>query len=395
MTKDKRYIIYIAVLASLLVFMLLSKNKQHDWTVTFAHEDKNPYGTYALDQLLPNQLNNKKVSRSYKTLYELKDSIRDAQNIFIVSTRFAPDAEDTKVLLKLVESGSTAFISANYFYGTFADTLGITTADSFFQGDEALNREDSAFVHFTNSMFDTTSQYYFRRGNVPNYFQKINSVKATVLARNDFDQPVAIRIARGKGVFVLSSTPMTFTNIYLLAEDNHEFISGLLSYLPSRDLIRTEFYHLGRMEVATPLRYILITEPLRWAYYITIISLLLFMIFEAKRKQRIIPVLKPLGNTTLEFVSTIGNLYYQAGDHKNIAEKKIQFFFDQVHTNYLLSPQHRDEHFISALAKKSGVSESVVKDIVTLINRILTKDSISEEELISLNKLLERFHQST
>jgi hypothetical protein len=31
----------------------------------------------------------------------------------------------------------------------------------------------------------------------------------------------------------------------------------------------TEYYHLGRMESTTPLRFILTNEPLRWGYYIT------------------------------------------------------------------------------------------------------------------------------
>lgn len=117
------------------------------------------------------------------------------------------------------------------------------------------------------------------------------------------------------------------------------------------------------------------------------------MIFEAKRKQRIIPVIKPLANTTLEFVATIGNLYYQRGDHKNIAEKKIQFFFDYLHAHYFVSTTHRDERFVSMLAGKSGAGEQNVKALTNTINQILAKEKISKEELISLNALLEKFYK--
>ena len=184
---------------------------------------------------------------------------------------------------------------------------------------------------------------------------------------------------------------MIFTNIYLLNEQNHQFVSALLSYLPENILRRTEYYHLGRMEATTPLRFILTTEPLRWAYYISIIALLVFIIFEAKRKQRIIPIVKPLTNTSLEFVATIGTLYYERGDHKNIAEKKIHFLFDQIRTHYLLNLHNQNEGLVFVLAKKSGAPEQTVRELITLIDQITAKEKISSAELTDLNKAIEKF----
>lgn len=393
MTKDWKYIVYVGLLGLLLAFVILSKNKEHDWSLHFSHLSKDPYGTYALKELLPDQLKSQKLIHSYKTIYELKDSIQAQENMLIISSQFSPDLEDAKVLLTLVENGATAFISSNSFSGTFADTLGLETGDSFFQGEESFNQHDSASLYFVSPFVDTTQHYRFKKSNIYNYFRKIDSVSASVIAKNDFDQPVTVRIKKGKGSLVLNCTPIVFTNIYLLADNNHEFVSTSLSYLPVQTTLRTEFYHLGRMEVATPLRFILTNEPLSWAYYITIITLVLFMVFESKRKQRIIPVIKPLANTTLEFVSTIGNLYYQRGDHKNIADKKIQFFFDYVHAHYFLSTTHRDEHFISVVSKKSGVGEQTVRSLIETIQRILSKEKIAKEELISLNSLLEQFYK--
>jgi hypothetical protein len=393
MTKDWKYIVYISLLGLLLAFMLLSKNKEHDWNLHFSHLSREPYGTYALTKLLPGQLKNQKLINSYKTVYELKDSIQTLENILIISSQFAPDPEDTKVLLTLVDNGANAFISSNHFSGKFADTLGLATGDSFFQGENSFNQNDSASLHFVSPVLDSNRSFNYRRSNIHNYFQKIDSVTASVLAKNDFGQAVTVRIKKGKGAFILNSTPIIFTNIYLLANQNHEFVATSLSYLPAKHIHRTEFYHLGRMEAATPLRFILTNEPLKWAYYIAIITLLVFMIFEAKRKQRIIPIIKPLTNTTLEFVATIGNLYYQRGDHKNIAEKKIQFFIDYIHTNYFVSTTHRDERFVFMLAGKSGAGEQTVRSLTDVINQILAKEKISKEELTSLNTLLEKFYK--
>lgn len=393
MTRDWKYITYISLLGLLLIYVFLSKAKEHDWNLTLSHLSKEPYGTFVLQSLLPAQLNTNEIINTYKTVYELKDSIQKQENILILSTRFDPDAEDTKVLLSLVENGASVFISSNYFSGQFADTLGIATGDSFFQGENSFTKSDSAALHFVSPVLDTTRSFKYMRSNIHNYFRKIDSVKATVLAKNDFYQPVTVRIKKGKGNLILNCTPIIFTNIYLLANQNHEFISSTLSYLPQKRTYWTEFYHVGRMEAATPLRFILNNEPLRWAYYLSIITLLLFMIFEAKRKQRIIPVIKPLSNTTLEFISTIGNLYYQRGDHKNIADKKIQFFFDYIHAHYFMATTQRGDLFISTLARKSGVGEQTVKPLMDSINRIIGSKNIEQKELESLNHLLEKFYK--
>jgi hypothetical protein len=387
--KDTRYIVYIGLLAGLLLLLVLTKDKQYDWRVTYAHEDKNPYGTYALNRLLPFVIKDS-VKNSYQTIYELKDSI-SRENIFILSGSFGPGKEDTETLLNHVEAGGHIFISADYFYGSFADTLGLETSDSFFKGESAFTQTDTAKLHFVSPVMDSTNVFPYKRNNIHNYFNRLDSISATVIAKNDFYQPVSIRIVKGKGSIILNCTPMIFTNIYLLNEQNHYFVSTLLSYLPKKTTRRTEYYHLGRMEAATPLRFILTTEPLRWAYYISIIALLVFMIFEAKRKQRIIPIIKPLANTSLEFVATIGSLYYERGDHKNIAEKKIQFLFDQIRTHYLLNLHQRDEGLAFALAKKSGVPEQTVRNLITIINQVSAKEKISASELTDLNKAIEKF----
>ncbi len=391
MKKDWKYIVYLSVVIGLFVAVKLMSPKQYSWNVSLAHEVKDPYGTFALTRLLPSIFPHHKIGNSYKTIYELRDSLHQKQNIIILATRFDAGKEDIDVLLSHVESGATVLISANSFSGKLADTLALETYDNLFRQKNVFNRKDTAYVRFTNPLMDTTQHYLLPRDNAHNYFGKLDSAKATVIAKNDFDEPVTISIARGQGKLLLNCTPLMFTNIHLLSKNNSQFASQTLSYLPDRDVYRTEFYHLGRMEASTPLRFILTNEPLSWAYYILLFSILLFMAFESKRKQRIIPIIKPLSNTTLEFVATIGNLYYQSRDHKNIAEKKIQFFFDQIRNAYYVNTHQRDEHFITTLSGKSGQPAEFVRSLVTLIDKILTVPQVSQEELLSLNEQLEKF----
>lgn len=390
MKQDWKYILYITLAIAVYAIVQLSAPKQYDWRITFSHQDKNPYGAFALHELLPALFTN--VSHSYKTIYEVEDSLSPHGSIFIVATNFSADEEDTKVLFRHVHNGGSAFISAQHFWGSFADSLGVSTYDYLFQVGGLMGKEDTSIIRFANPRLDTTLEFSYRRDNVHNYFNSFDTTRTTVIAKNDYEYPVAIRIKYGKGNFILNSTPLALTNIYLLSEENHRFISDMLSYLPSDKVLWTEYYQMGRMETSTPLRFILSSEPLRWAYYIAIAAILLFMAFEMKRRQRIIPVIKPLGNTTLEFVSTIGNLYYQNGDHKNIAEKKILFFLDQIRSRFWLNTNRLDDAFTTSLAKKSGKDQEEVRKIVDTINNIRSQPSISADELLDLNTKIESFN---
>jgi hypothetical protein len=299
--KDWKYILYVALVIGLFLLVQLTRPKQYNWAVTYGHEDKNPFGTSALNILLKSAAKN--TLNSYKTLYELKDSLTTQQSLFIIASSMSAGKEDVDVLLKHINEGGTALIVADYFSGALSDTLGIFCYDNLFKDKELFSRDDTATLHFVNPHFDTLKSFPYRRDNIHNYFGRIDSVKASVIAKNEIGQPVMVRVQHGKGNLFLSCTPMIFTNIHLLSKENNEFVSGVLSFLPTNKILRTQYYHIGRMESSTPLRYILSNEPLRWAYYISIISVLLFIVFEAKRRQRIIPIIKPLGNTTLEFIS--------------------------------------------------------------------------------------------
>ena len=391
MRKDWKYILYLSLAFGLFLAVKLMEPKLYDWSPTYAIEDKNPFGGFILSELLPDLFQGKRISRSKKTIYELKDSLKKGENLMILAHWFRSEKEDTDVLLQHAARGATVFIAAESFYGRLADTLKIVTSDYLFTKGMQDQGKDTSYLKFVNPDLDTATHYVFRRDNIHNYFQEFDSTRTTVIAENDFHQPVTILITWGKGNLILSCVPLAFTNIYALKGDHHGFIATSLSYLRDTDLHWTEYYSVGRMEASTPLRFILTHPSLSWAYYITIISLLLFMIVEARRKQRIIPILTPLQNTSLEFVGTIGNLYYQRSDHKNIAEKKIVFLFDFVRTRYMLNPFTHQEHFYSLLAKKSGKAEEEVRLLFQVIGSIKKSKSIKKEELVELNKLIEKF----
>jgi hypothetical protein len=392
MNKERRFIFILAAFMIAFVLFQLFGPKALDWTPSYSPKDKNPFGAFVLNDLLPPIFPDKKVKKLNLTIYELQDSLRENENFVSISDQFAPDDEATKVLFEKVKNGSHVFISANYFSGKFGDTLDIRTTDLFISGKakvtQAVDTTDLVF-----SLGKKNKSYFYKLENISLFFE-IDSLKAQpyIIATNAWSKPVTIRVPWGKGYFILNTTPLAFTNNYLLDEDNHQFASRTLSYLPTANTWWTSYYQVGRLEAQSPLRFILRTEALRWAYYIAVISLLLFIFFEAKRKQRIIPIVKPLSNTSLEFVQTIGNMYWQARDYKAVAEKKINFFMDQVRSKYYLASESGDR-FVELLAKKTGNTLEETQKLFSLMKVVQSATSISAEMLVDLATQMKNFNR--
>lgn len=386
--KGERKYIFILITVTILYFIVeLASPKEFDWNITYHIKDKNPYGSYLIGERLPDLFTN--VDHSYFTIYEMADSLTG--NLFILSQKFMPSEEDAKSLLDFVSKGNNAFIAAGTIGNSnFLDTLGIEVKNLLFDQNlmDGIALKDTLFLNFTNEKINQNS-YPVQRSLIYNYFEPND--QATVICTIDQDKPVVIQKKIGEGCIYLCSTPIAFTNNYLLLENNNEFISKALSYLPDDKLHWTEYYQSGRLEARTPLRYILSNDSLSIAYYVIITSLILFIAFEAKRRQRIIPIITPLTNSTLEFVSTLGNLYYQNSNHKNIAEKRILFFLEKLRSNYYLKNTDWSEEFMIEIAHKTENDLDATKSLFALISKIKNSAAISENTLKDLSTRLDNF----
>ena len=116
---------------------------------------------------------------------------------------------------------------------------------------------------------------------------------------------------------------------------------------------------------------------------------------ESRRKQRLIPVIPKVQNDSLEFVKTIGRLYHEKGDHKNLAHKMALYFLDHVRNQFYIRTQTLDDEFVKTLHQKSGYPEKEIKDLTEFIIFIETSPAISENQLANFHKQLEKFYKNT
>ena len=201
----------------------------------------------------------------------------------------------------------------------------------------------------------------------------------------------------GLGCFYIHSYPLAFTNYYLLKNNNYEYVVKCLSYLPNNLIFWDEYYKPFKQEKAkTPLRFILSVPAYKWAYYVAIFSLLIYIIFVGKREQRVIPVIIPLKNLSLDFAKTVGSLYYQQRNHKDLAEKKMTYFLEKIRAHYFMPTNLTNDSFQAKLSFKSNVPAETVQAIFNIyFKQIREHHSINEQTLIAFNKELELFYSQS
>ena len=387
-----RYTVILCLLFAGFVLFEIYKPKPIDWTPTLSNNDKIPYGTYILYSMMDTLFPGQTVIESRIPAYNrLKGDSALQASYIAISHNLSFDDNDIHALLRFASAGNSVFIAAQYMFSRLlSDTLHIGVRDTL---TSQLRDSLKVSTSFTNPQLGDRQYHFQRMFQNTSFFEfKSSSASAVVLGRNSLGAPDFVKVDFGKGAFYLHLQPLAFSNYYLLNDTTSDYAFKALSYLPANNkVIWDEYIKRGRAGEENMMRVIMEKAALRWAYYIAIFGILLFVVFEGKRRQRVIPIIKPLQNTTLEFVQVVSRLYFQKQDHHGIARKKIIFFLEQIRTQYHLPTNQLDEQFTETLSHKSGYPLEKTKYLIWKIRQVEKSGSITAEELLKLNDEMEKF----
>ena len=405
MDKRSKIALYaIGVVIVLIMIAEITKPKALNWRDSYSASDKIPLGCYVVFNELES-FSNQPVTISTTNSFESLKALPDAsKTVSVFINNFVSfDKQSSEALLKYVENGNTVFISTNYFYGTLSDTLNIkvgTDANGLYKK-PSLNSFTSPYLKKYEKRFTDVIEN--------SYFTKIDTINAVALGTIKIDKGdktindtipdtnfnyIKMPYGTNNGAFYIHTNPFAFSNYHML-NDKEDYAATVLSYLPKQPIIWDNYYKSGRKIITSPLRFVLQNQALKWAFYIALLSLVLFVIFKGKRTQRIIPVVEPLKNATLDFTKTIGDLYYQHGDFTNIIKNKIQYFLEQIRSKYYLNTNELSDSFITKLAIKSSNKKEDTKALINFIVYLKSKSNHTENDLIQLNNLIEKFTKQT
>jgi len=385
-------------IAGILLFLLpltscqIKKEKQIDRRITLKRRDKIPYGTKVaydgLSELFPNST----ISTNDKPLSSLSSS--EGKKVYlIIGSSIDPSPTDINSLLDFVGEGNHVFISARSYGDSLLHTLGVKASYRYFNF-EAM---DSLRLSIHQPVTGDSLSFAYPGDSWDGWVDSLDRQFTTVLGRDRNGRPDFLRFNyKGGGTLYLHFAPLAFSNFFLLHKQNIAYYQDALSYLPATipEVVWDNYFIAPQHRGGSPLLgYLLRQPPLAWAFWLLLLLALLVYVFESKRRQRPIPVILPLQNSSLEFVRTIGRLYFQRRDNHNLAIKMVVHFQDEVRTRYNLVATALDEELVTRLAYRTGYQHEALSRLIGYMRTLPSKAYVPDEELMGFHRQLEAFYK--
>ena len=393
MKKDRIYIAFLIV--SILAFIISEwmKPKEIDWSNDFTRNKSIPFATEILYDELNTLFPNQESIRNEESLYYAEELADQTSNWIFINSSITVDGFESKVILDKVAKGANVFI-AGELSGKMADTLNVDYG-SFYGRLDSLIRRDSLTVHLESDELAISQSWKHEPDATYEYFSSYDSANTEVLGFWGIEEPNFIRTNFGEGAIYLHSNPHLFTNYYLREPQYATYAFSVLSHLPEKETVWDSYYKDGRPTAAGPLSVILSTENLKQAWQLSLVALFLFMIFKARRRQRVIPIIKAPENSTLEFTKTIGMLYLEQGSHQQILTKKVQFFLDYIKTHLRLDTSSINDQLKTDLASRSGIPKQDILKLFDLIDLTSNNSKISAGQLKQVTDHIDQFYKQS
>ncbi|SFN51041.1 hypothetical protein SAMN05421594_3072 [Chryseobacterium oleae] len=372
-------VIFIVVMVILALFEV-NKKERISWRKNFNIEEKSPFGLFVFNHeakdLFKNNL--RKIEEAPYDYYSRNK--KGAHNIVVIEKEL--DKQSWKKILDQVSGGSDAMILMSRVPKDISDTIGYHSADISFAEENVLKLTDKEYQN------DFIKLDKFPSGRGFSYIKPKVEVLGKTVEKDNSDQANFIKVSFGKGTIYVHSEPLFLTNYYLLKPGSIKYAQDIFSYLQDRETIW--FVENDTKVSRFFMRFVLSNPALKYAWWVLLGGLVLFIFFNAKRKQRIVPVVEPLKNTSLDFVKSIGNLYLQEGDFHDMMAKKGQYFLNKVRMDFLIDTQHLDEEFAKKLHLKTGKTMEMIHEAIILIKKGQDPYAdVMKEDLTRMNKLLD------
>ena len=411
MKKQNTPIIVFGVVAiALLAYFILTRDEErrYRWHESYAVDSDQPYGTQFISKVLGKRTKSLTINKDKPLRKVISDenTTSGTDYVFIGQSLYL-DRQDREKLMKHIQAGNNAFIASLDPPTELIEELHIDLCDRQIAYTGDLNTF-ALFNFFHDSLKRATPfRYNFRYGSQDRKYlwTRINDeaicgeMVLVPLGYHGEQQINFIRIPFGKGNFFLHCNPIVFSNYFLSKEENLTYLSTVLSYLDGEHILWDEFskipYSQNKNATSSPLYYVMDQPSLKYAWYLMLFTIIVYIAFTAKRTQRIIPVLEEKSNSSLAFMELVSTLHFENGDHVDMARKKFRYFHFFVRSRYGIHAQTLTTDLVGILEQRSGVDGSTIIKILDLHDKIENSSTHAQDSslLIELHQAIDKFYK--
>ncbi|MBZ9731278.1 DUF4350 domain-containing protein [Salegentibacter sp. JZCK2] len=390
---SKLFFGFFLLLVIFLTYLEATEPEPVNWTPSYISNDKIPLGSFVFYESWKNTGNWEFEEIGIPPFEKLSDSLGNGTYFFLNNAvNFDPDELDR--LLAWVAKGNELFVSARGISPALLDTLQLETKVFIPKNDLSSKPQ----VNFINSGLKTKTDFQFKNEFSSLYFHQKDSAEIEVLGEINIQgddknsRPNFIRSNFGEGKIYLHNTPEAYGNYFLLTDQNFEYAENILAYINKENPVFLDnYYKAGKTFYSSPLYILLSDNRLKWAYYFLLAGSILFIIFEGKRKQRAIPVVKTLKNQSYEYAKTVGDLYLEEKEYAELITQKINLFLEYIRIHYKISTKTIDEEFHNLLAAKTGNSLASGKELFAKMEKISNNTNAGKSEFHELSEAINNF----
>lgn len=413
--RNTLIVIVITVLLLGMGYWLIGRGKKlkHVWAENYKVESKEPFGTEFIFKMLEHRHPSAKVVKKHISEV-LNDTVnyKTGNNYVFIGADIYMNEADRSALFEFVGRGNNAFIASRsvpdeIMEELYAGECGEWTAL------HTIRDTTSTFNFFKETLRHPTGyKYAYRNADLPasygwqlingSYFCDSSTSFAAIGYMDSFYVNYAGIPYQG-GKFYIHTAPIAFSNYFMRDSSAVAYADVVFSHISDGPILWDEYSKIykyksnnddGGQDNQTPLSYILSQTSLRYAWYLLIAGAILYLVFMARRRQRIIDVIEPNTNTSLAYISTISTLYLSHANHIAIAHHKMKYFNTFTRTKYGIALHSEDDEQVMKLAHKSNIPARDIKNILKQYARIAKLNEINEDTLISFHRELEHFYKN-
>lgn len=357
------------------------------WQKKYDYEDKEPMGLFVFKEIATRYFDNIES----KILKEYKDTSASNGLYFYWHNPYLELNVDSAI--NIIDKGNDVIIFSELIPYTLNDIIENSYTSEY-------QFSDTVRFNFTNDnlAFDSTIVYQFVDEEFATRIEKYQLLSPN----NDYDDEnylvsvndsllLMVLIPFEKGNLYFHILPKMFFNYSYRQPQMFDYTQSILTYFdPDHIVFLNALTNIERPPNEHPLQFIMSSPPLKTAYYLFVIGLFLYAVFEGRRKQKSIPITDKNENTSLEYIETVSQLFYQQNQHEKLVAHMKSIFFHKMEQKYFIKKDNPE--YLAILTKKSKIPKS---DLIYILDRFQNLDenyTFKGDQLVGLNKRLEQIY---
>lgn len=438
-------VLAIALGLGVLIFILNGEGN-YDWSRLYTEDAKQPYSSDILYRLMQVRVGEQRfveVNDSLQKVLRERDSPLNDTYVFIGNTLFA-DGKESHALREFIRRGNTAFLLVEGLETRVFDSLLVKEkedgAEELIFNDETLSFEKTEpplFVSFDadsielrleqNSEYSCSLHPFLKWKPVKSVFSGLQmplkssaGSQVEVLGKavlyttssvgnfnetNSFEIVNFIKVPLGEGTVYVHTVPLVFANLPLQNDTVMRYAQAVFSQIGDGVIFWDranrlyDFNAFGddtdRPSQEGPLEFILSKPALKYAWYTLLASGFLYLLFGARRRQRAVPIKKPLQNSSIEYAEAIARLFMEEKDHDKLIVLKMDIFKAFLRDRYGVKfskdfPQMTEKE-LQEIHERSGIALSRVQQLFADYLYLSSIVGVNTPQMTSLHHQIEYF----